>query len=99
MAQLISDSAALQTLITNVRDQRLVRNWSQAEMARRCGMSRAAYQNFEAGVGNLTLLNLTRLLGVLGFSARMAELVPPAMPVVMEAARPKRQRARRHPPQ
>jgi transcriptional regulator with XRE-family HTH domain len=98
MAQLVSDSTALQTLIANVRDQRLIRNWSQAEMARRCGLSRAAYQNFEAGVGNLTLLNLTRLLGVLGFSTRMAELVPPAMPVATEAP-PKRLRARRGTPQ
>jgi transcriptional regulator with XRE-family HTH domain len=95
MQQPFSDRAVLQTLVTNVRDQRLARNWSQAEMARRCGISRAAYQNFEAGVGNLTLLNLTRLLGVLGFSARMAELVPPAAPVAIEAVRQKRQRARR----
>ncbi len=45
-------------------------------MASRCGLSRRAYQDFEAGEGNLTLRNLSRLLGVLGFTERLRELVP-----------------------
>lgn len=64
-------------LLTRVRTQRVARNWTQAEMARRAGLSRATYQNFEGGYGNPTLENLLRILSVLNLVDRVADLVPP----------------------
>lgn len=71
-----SDRLAVRRMLENVREHRLQRNWTQEEMARRTGMSRQAYQNFEGGYGNITLANLMRVLGILGFALRIAELVP-----------------------
>ncbi|HVU32799.1 MAG TPA: helix-turn-helix transcriptional regulator [Opitutaceae bacterium] len=71
------DRTVLRTLVERVRQQRLSRLWTQAEAARRAGLSRSAYQDFEAGVGNITLLNLSRVLGIFNLSDRLAELVPP----------------------
>jgi transcriptional regulator with XRE-family HTH domain len=73
----VGDRQAVQALLSRLKDQRLARNWSQAEMARRAGMSRAAYQDFESGVGNPTLESVMRVLGVLGFGGRVASLIPP----------------------
>lgn len=93
----VSEKQAARTFIDRVREQRLARNWSQAETARRAGLSLAAYKRFEGGFGNLTLLNLVRLMGVLGYLERFAEVVPPAIPpesqtlATLEA--PRRQRA------
>lgn len=72
-----SDREAVRLLLTRVREHRLKHNWSQVEMARRAGLSRPAYQNFENGYGNITLSNLARILGVLGFTNNLAQLVPP----------------------
>lgn len=96
-ATLVSDRDALRTLVQRVRDHRLARNWTQSEMAVRCGLSRRAYQDFEFGEGNLTLRNLSRLLGVLGFTERLLELVPPPAPklTLNEVVRPRRVRATR----
>ena len=96
-ATFVSDRDALRTLVERVRDQRLARNWTQSEMALRCGLSRRAYQDFEFGEGNLTLRNLSRLLGVLGFTERLRELVPPPAPKLTldDVVRPRRLRAAR----
>ncbi len=72
-----SDREAVRLLLSRVREHRLKHNWSQVEMARRAGLSRPAYQNFENGYGNITLSNLARILGVLGFTNNLAQLVPP----------------------
>jgi len=71
-----SDREAVRILLTRVRQQRLKHNWSQMEMARRAGLSRATYQDFETGYGNITLTNLAKLLGVLGLTNNLAQLVP-----------------------
>ena len=71
------DREAVRVLLTRVRQHRLKHNWSQAEMARRAGLSRTAYQDFENGYGNITLANLARVLGVLGLTNQLAQLVPP----------------------
>jgi transcriptional regulator with XRE-family HTH domain len=82
------DRAAAQQLLKRLRAHRLARNWTQDEMAKRAGMSRATYQNFEGGYGNPTLSNLMRILGILGFTDRIAELVPePAEPQTLESLR------------
>lgn len=72
-----TDREAVRTMLERVRQHRLKSNWSQKEMARRAGLSRPAYQNFENGYGNITLANLVRVLGVLGLTNNLAQLVPP----------------------
>jgi transcriptional regulator with XRE-family HTH domain len=78
-----------------LRQHRLKRNWSQAEMARRAHLSRAAYQNFETGSGNITLRNLMKVLWVLGLTHHLAQMVPPipAEPAPSPLAKPARQRS------
>ena len=90
------DREAVRTLLSRVRQHRLRHNWSQAEMARRVHLTRATYQNFENGYGNLTLANLVRVLGVLGLTNNLAQLVPPAVeePTLVSLMQPTRQRAR-----
>ncbi len=65
-------------------------------MARRVGISRQGYQNFENGYGNITLTNLARVLGALGFTANLGELIPPVVqqPTMETLLQPTRQRAR-----
>ena len=89
------DREAVRTLLDRLRQQRLKHNWSQAEMARRAGLSRPAYQNFENGYGNITLSNLVKVLGVLGFTNNLAQMVPPLTeePTLASLAKPARQRA------
>jgi transcriptional regulator with XRE-family HTH domain len=94
------DRDAVRQLLSRLRDHRLKRNWSQAEMARRADLSRATYQDFETGYGNITLANLAKILGVLGLSQQLAELVPPVtrdetLDSILKAPR---QRARRKHP-
>jgi transcriptional regulator with XRE-family HTH domain len=90
------DREAVRVLLSRVRQHRLKHNWSQAEMARRAGLSRTAYQDFENGYGNITLANLARVLGVLGMTNQLAQLVPrvaeePSLAALLKAPR---QRAR-----
>jgi transcriptional regulator with XRE-family HTH domain len=66
----------VRTLLTRLRAHRLRRNWTQSELARRAGISVQSYQNFETGYGNITLANLLRILGILGFADRLTLLVP-----------------------
>ena len=68
-----SDREAVRVMLSRLRQHRLKHNWSQAEMARRVGLSRAAYQDFENGYSNITLTNLAKVLGVLGLTGQ-----PPA---------------------
>ncbi|OHE89453.1 MAG: hypothetical protein A3G75_16015 [Verrucomicrobia bacterium RIFCSPLOWO2_12_FULL_64_8] len=65
-------------------------------MARRVGLSRAAYQDFENGYSNITLANLARVLGVLGLTNNLAQLVPPVVeePTLASLTKPPRLRAR-----
>jgi len=72
-------------------------------MARRAHLSRAAYQNFETGSGNITLRNLMKILWVLGLTQHLAQMVPlvqadalaavPAEPALAPLAKPARQRS------
>jgi transcriptional regulator with XRE-family HTH domain len=91
-----TDREAVRTLLERVRQHRLKRNWTQVEMARRAGFSRPAYQNFENGYGNITLANLVRVLGVLGLTNNLAQLVPPVTeePTLASLTKPLRLRAR-----
>lgn len=91
------DREAVQVLLHRVRQHRLKHNWSQAEMARRAGLSRTGYQDFENGYGNITLANLARVLGVLGLTNQLAQLVPPVVevPTLASLLKTPRQRARK----
>lgn len=91
-----SDREAVRILLDRLRQHRLKLNWSQAEMAQRAGLSRPAYQNFENGYGNITLRNLVKVLGVLGLTNHLAEMVPLLReePTLASLAKPVRQRAR-----
>jgi transcriptional regulator with XRE-family HTH domain len=90
------ERAVVRGLLERVRAHRLKRNWSQAELARRAGISVQSYQNFETGHGNITLAHLLRILGVLGLASRFALLVPEPEEerTLKEVSRPPRQRAR-----
>lgn len=72
----IGERESVRAFLGRLRAQRLARNWSQAELARRAGISRASYQNFETGYGNLTIVNLVRILGVLDYVKRLPDLIP-----------------------
>lgn len=92
-----SDREAVRQFLDGLRQHRLKQNWSQVEMARRAGLSRPAYQNFENGYGNITLRNLLKILGVLGLTDRFAQMIPPVAeePTFAALTKPIRQRARR----
>lgn len=93
---LIGERAVVRGLLERMRAHRLRRNWSQAELARRAGISVQSYQNFETGHGNITLAHLLRILGVLGLASRLALLVPEPEEerTLKDVIRPPRQRAR-----
>ena len=95
-----SDGEAVRLFLDGLRQHRLKQNWSQVEMARRAGLSRPAYQNFENGYGNITLRNLLKILGVLGLTERFAQMIPPVTeePTFAALSKPVRQRARRRRP-
>lgn len=90
------ERVVVRTLLARLRAQRLRRNWTQAEIARRAGISVQSYQNFETGYGNITLANLLRILGILGLADRLSLLVPELEEerTLRDVSRPARQRAR-----
>jgi transcriptional regulator with XRE-family HTH domain len=90
------ERVVVRTLLGRLRAHRLQRNWTQAELARRAGISVQSYQNFETGYGNITLGNLLRILGILGFADRLSMLVPELVEerTLRDVSRPARQRAR-----
>lgn len=90
------ERAVVRALLARLRAHRLRRNWSQAELARRAGVSVQSYQNFETGYGNITLAHLLRILGVLGLASRFALIVPELEEerTLKDVSRPPRQRAR-----
>jgi transcriptional regulator with XRE-family HTH domain len=90
------ERAVVRGLLARLRAQRLRRNWTQAEFARRAGISVQSYQNFETGYGNITLAHLLRILGILGCADRLALLVPEPeeQRTLRDVSRPPRQRAR-----
>ncbi len=62
-----------QLLARNLRALRLARNWSQEEMAEKCGLHRTYVGAIERGERNVTLETLNALALALGTSA--AELI------------------------
>ena len=79
MITLQSPSEIAQLLARRVREQRLERGWSQAEIARRAGVKLATYILFER-TGRVSLLRFVGILDVLGLSGELAQLGKTALP-------------------
>jgi len=61
----LDDQELLRELGFRVRDLRLARGWSQAELGRRCSLHRTFIGSVERGERNLSILNLRRISKVL----------------------------------
>lgn len=71
-----SDDALLELLGERLARARLQRNWSQAELAREAGVSRATVQRLEAG-SSTQLTNWLRVLRALDLVERLEAVLPP----------------------
>ena len=91
----MSEQAVLEELGRRLQAQRLNSNLSQAEVARKAGVSRRALQNLESG-RVCTLSLLIRVLRALGKLHQLEELLPETGPSPIQLAKLKgreRQRA------
>jgi transcriptional regulator with XRE-family HTH domain len=61
----LDDRHFLRDLGLRLRQQRLARRWTQAELARRCDLHRTFIGSAERGERNLSILNLRRIAKVL----------------------------------
>lgn len=68
----LDDQRLLRALGQNLRQRRLERHWTQAELARRCELHRTFIGSVERGERNISILNLRLLARVLRVS--LAEL-------------------------
>jgi transcriptional regulator with XRE-family HTH domain len=95
MLSVYGDKEAVARLSARLRDQRLHRNWTQAHVARMAGLSLPSYARLEKGEGAMSLNNVARVLGVLGFAERLGEVVPEVEVIhLSQIIKPLRQRAR-----
>jgi len=87
---------ALALLGARIRDLRLGRNQTQEHITRLAGVSRPTYRKIEVGDGSVEIGIVARVVGILGFSKNLGEVVPPPEPPVDLKAlmAPARQRAR-----
>jgi transcriptional regulator with XRE-family HTH domain len=68
----LDDKQFLRELGSRIRELRLARKWSQADLGRRCDLHRTFIGSVERGERNLSALNLRRIAKVLRVS--MADL-------------------------
>jgi transcriptional regulator with XRE-family HTH domain len=61
----LKDQQFLRDLGFRIREHRLARAWSQAELARRCELHRTFIGSVERGERNLSVLNLRKIAKVL----------------------------------
>jgi transcriptional regulator with XRE-family HTH domain len=61
----LDDKKFLQSLGSRIRERRLARKWSQAELADRCQLHRTFIGSVERGERNVSVLNLRLLANVL----------------------------------
>ena len=84
----------LQAIAIRFKELRLAANVRQADLAKRSGVGIATIRRFEAG-GNISVLNLARLMSYLGHPVDAAGVVPEFQAETLkEFAQPKRMRAR-----
>jgi transcriptional regulator with XRE-family HTH domain len=96
MELLYSPAEMARRLAERVKALRLVRGWSQKEMAARAGLPLPSYRLFERS-GQIALVRFVRLLDVLGVAEELEALgqhalQPPAR--IDELMKPVRQRGR-----
>lgn len=93
----LSDQAILTDLGQRLRQRRLDRNLSQAEVASAAGLDRTTVGQLERD-GRASLLTVVQVLRALGALDELASFLPPAGPSPLELARRQghaRQRASR----
>ena len=81
-------------LASRIRDRRLQRAWTQADMARRAGLKEATYVLFER-TGRISLLRLLKVLDVLGLMEefdRIGQEPDLSTVTLAELVKPKRKR-------
>lgn len=61
----LNDAQFLRDVGDRVRDHRLARKWTQAELAERCRLHRTYIGSVERGERNISILNLRRIAKVL----------------------------------
>lgn len=64
----LNDKTFLRDLGYRLREKRLAREWSQAELAERCGLHRTFIGSVERGERNISILNLRHFAKVLRVS-------------------------------
>ena len=69
----LDDQKLLRELGFRLRDLRLARGWSQADLGQRCSLHRTFIGSVERGERNLSILNLRRISKVL--RTRLADLL------------------------
>ena len=85
----------LQAIARRFKELRLATNVRQADLAKRSGVGIATIRRFEAG-GNISVLNLARVMTYLGHPVDAAGVVPEFQASTMkEFVQPSRKRARR----
>ena len=88
-----SPDAIIFELGGRIARQRIELGITQAEAARRAGVSKRTLERLEAG-GDMQLTTLVRLLGVLGLTERLDGLIPAAtispMEMLKHQARPRK---------
>ena len=96
MLTLSSPPEIARTLASRVRERRLARGWSQAELARRAGVKLPTYVLFER-TGRVALVRFIAILDVLGLSGELEQLGKTALPAggsLAELAKPLPQRGK-----
>lgn len=84
----------LETIARRFKELRLATNVRQADLAKRSGVGIATIRRFESG-GNISVLNLSRLMTYLGHPMDAAAIVPAFKAATMEEfVQPSRRRAR-----
>ncbi|MDI1249626.1 MAG: helix-turn-helix transcriptional regulator [Lacunisphaera sp.] len=87
-------------LASRIRDRRLQRAWTQAELARRAGLKEPTYVLFER-TGRISLLRLLKIFDVLGLMEefdRIGREPDLSTLTLAELVKPKRQRGSRKRP-
>jgi transcriptional regulator with XRE-family HTH domain len=94
MEHLGSERAILEELGRRLRDARLERNLSQAELAQNAGIGRVTLQRMEAGESP-SLINLIRVLRTLDLLDGLDRLLPEAGPSPIDEVKRRGQRRQR----
>ena len=84
---LISDAAlgSLAALGLRLKDARLLRNWTQADIADKAGLSESSIRKVEAGSPHITVGAYLALLDVLGLPAAFDRVIAPGDDTLGEA--------------